>query len=150
VARKYRQSGYMESGRDDRQRRRQAPAKKKPLTPEEKAQLRGLRHATAREAAEVVRCPQCGTNVQAVGVMTAETTCPQCNASLHCCRACTHFDSAVRWECRVEITEHIADKLKANPCPLYNPRLVLDSTGKRVKTQDSNDPRSLFDNLFKR
>jgi hypothetical protein len=149
MTRKYRQRGYMESQRDEREHRK-PPLRKKPLTPEEKAQLRGLRHATAREAREVVRCPKCGTNVQTLGAIGPETTCPQCNAALHCCRACLHFDSSARWECRGEISERIPDKLKANTCALYTPRLVLDATGKRVETRASNDPKARFESLFKR
>ncbi len=149
MTRKYRQRGYMEDYRDDRQRRKPPPSKR-PLTPEEKARLRGLRHATEREAHEVVRCPNCGTNVQAFGAITPETTCPKCGAALHCCRACLHFDSSARWECRAEIAEHVPDKLKANACPLYEPRLVLDATGKRLQAKTADDPRARFEQLFKR
>jgi hypothetical protein len=139
----------MESDRDDRDRRK-TPPPKKPLTPEERAQLRGLRHATQREANEVVRCPTCGTNVQAMGAIAPDTFCPRCNAALHCCRACRQFDSAARWECRAQITERIPDKLKANLCALYAPRLVLDATGKRAEARATNDPKARFENLFKR
>lgn len=149
MSRKYRQRGYQESDRDDRDRRPKPTTRKKPLTPEEKAQRRGLRHATTREANEVVRCPDCGTNVQALGTITTDTTCPKCNTNLHCCRACRQFDSGAKWECRAEISERVADKLKANTCVLYEPRLVLDATGKRADARSANDPKSRFDSLFK-
>ena len=49
MSRKYRHQGYMDTDRrDDRNggERRKPPPRTKPLTPEEKAQLRGVRHAT--------------------------------------------------------------------------------------------------------
>lgn len=150
MSRKYRHRGYMDSDRDTEVRGKPPPKPKKPLTPEEKAQRRGLRHATQREANEVVRCPDCGTNVEAMGMITGETRCPRCSASLHCCRACRHFDPGARWECRAPIEEPVPAKTKSNDCALYEPRRVLDATGKRATSRASNDPKSAFENLFKR
>lgn len=143
---KYRQRGYKESERESEARPKAPP----PLSPEERAQQRSLRHAVAREANEVVRCHNCGRSVQAFGAITAETTCPNCAVPLHCCRACRQFDSGARWECRAEIPERLTDKGKGNDCAFYEARLVLDSTGKRSGTPSSNDPKSAFENLFKR
>jgi hypothetical protein len=148
--RKYGHKGYQDSSRDDRDRdRKRAPVT--PLTPEERAQQRALRHAVQREANEVLRCPNCGKNVAASGAVSTETRCPHCAAPLHACRACLHFDSSARWECRAPITAPVADKSKANTCASFAARLVLDATGKRTGTSGtSNDPKSQFANLFKR
>ena len=143
---KYRQRGYRDSERDEERRPKPPPQ----LTPEEKAQQRSLRHAVSREANEVVRCHNCGRNVHAFGAITSETACPNCNAPLHCCRACRHFDTGARWECRAEIPERVPDKGKTNSCTFFEARLVLDATGKRTATPASNDPKSAFENLFKR
>ena len=150
--RKYGHKGYQDSSRDDRDRdrdRKHAPVT--PLTPEERAQQRSLRHAVQREANEVLRCPKCGKNVAASGAVSTESRCPHCAAPLHACRACQHFDSSARWECRATITVHVADKSQANACSSFAARLVLDATGKRAGSSGaSNDPKSLFANLFKR
>lgn len=150
--RKYGHKGYQDSSRDDRDRdrdRKQKPVT--PLTPEERAQQRSLRHAVQREANEVLRCPNCGKNVPASGAVSVDTRCPHCGSPLHACRACRHFDSSARWECRAEITVHVTDKSKANDCPSFSARLVLDATGKRTgPAGGSNDPKSQFESLFKR
>jgi hypothetical protein len=148
--RKYGHKGYQDSSRDKEERgRKHAPVT--PLTPEERAQQRSLRHAVQREANEVLRCPNCGKNVAASGAIAADTRCPHCAAPLHACRACRHFDSSARWECRATIVAPVADKSKANDCPSFAARLVLDATGKRTGAAGgSNDPKSQFDNLFKR
>ena len=146
--RKYRQRGYMDS--DSESRDRPKPQLRNSLTTEERIQKRSLRHAIDREAREVLRCHNCGRAVEAVETIAAETQCPHCRAPLHCCRTCTHFDSAARWQCRAEIAEPVGDKNKANQCAEYQPRLVLDVTGRRTGTPKSNDPKSQFENLFKR
>jgi hypothetical protein len=145
---KYRQRGYRESDRDTRDRPKSPPAK--PLTPEERAQRRALKHAVDRQAAEVVRCPNCGRNVQQMGGISLDTRCPHCAAMLHACRACRHFDTGARWECRAPITERVADKAKANACSHFEARVVLDATGKRTNSPASNDPKAAFESLFKR
>lgn len=147
--RKYNHKGYQDSSRDDRDRKRTPPAAA--LTPEERAQQRSLRHAVAREANEVLRCPNCGRNVVASGTVSTDAACPHCAAPLHACRACRHFDTSARWECRASIASPVTDKSKANTCPSYAARLVLDATGKRTGSSGtSNDPKSQFENLFKR
>ena len=151
MERKYGHKGYQESSREDRNRDRKHGPPTTPLTPEEKAQQRSLRHAVQREANEVMRCPNCGKNVTASGAVSSETRCPHCGSSLHACRACQHFDSSARWGCRAPITAPVADKSKANTCASFAARLVLDTTGKRTGSSgSSNDPKSQFENLFKR
>jgi hypothetical protein len=149
MERKYRQQGYQDSSRSDRERKRTPPVT--PLTPEERAQQRALRHAVQREANEVLRCPNCGRDVIATGAVTADSRCPHCAAPLHACRACRHFDTSARWECRAPIPAAVPEKSKANDCALFAARLVLDATGKRTAAAGgSSDPKSMFENLFKR
>ena len=149
--RKYRQPGYMDSDRaDDRQQERKPPPPNN-LTPEERIQRRSLRHAIDRQANEVIRCHACGRTVPGLDAIRADTECPHCRAPLHCCRACRHFDSGARWQCRAPITAAVSEKSKANACPHLAPRLVLDSTGRRSDTpQGAGGPRQQFENLFKR
>lgn len=149
MSRKYRQQGYMDGDREEP--RKKAPPRG-PLSPEERARRRGLRHALDRDANAVLRCHVCGRSAQALDTVTPDTVCPHCSAPLHCCRTCAHFDSAARWECRTDPPERVADKGKANACPLYSPRLVLDATGKRTDgpKQRPDDARAAFDSLFKR
>jgi hypothetical protein len=147
---KYGHSGYRDSDREDREKQRKAPARDR-LTTEERIQQRSLRKATNREANEVVRCGTCGRNVDDAGTIVPTSACPHCRAALHCCRACNHFDSSARWQCRGPITQAVMDKGKGNQCRVYQPRTVLDVTGRRSPAKSkSNDPRAQFEDLFKR
>jgi len=163
---KYRHRGYRDTERDDRDRDRgsrppQAPASRPPqdrsaIAQGERAQQRSLRHAVERDAREVIRCPSCGRNVPTLA-MGAEMRCNSCGASLRACRTCRHFDTSARWECRISdrVPARIADKAAENTCPEFSAQLILDATGKRTapaggQGSRSNDPKSLFENLFKR
>jgi hypothetical protein len=149
MSRKYRHQGYMDAERKDRDAGTKQPPNRS-LTSEERIQRRSLRHAIDREAKEVIRCHVCGRGTQNFDVIAFDTHCPSCRAPLHCCRTCSHFDSAARRQCRAEITAAVGDKSKANECVLYSPLLVLDSTGKRDNTSHgSGGPREQFENLFK-
>jgi len=150
MSRKYRHQGYQDSDRDDRRGERKPPPRQQ-LTKEERIQRNSLRHATAREANEVIRCHQCGRTIHNFGTITVGATCPHCSAAIHCCRTCRGFDVAARWQCRADIKEQIGDKAKANSCQAYEPRVVLDTTGRRSDTpQGPSGPREQFENLFKR
>lgn len=148
MSRKYGHRGYQDSDREERNSPRQAPRQE--LGFEERIQRKSMRKATERQAKEVMRCHSCGRNVPDIGTIAQNSTCPHCNAAFRCCRACAHFDSSSRWECRTEITEQVANKTTANACPSYRPRLVLDFTGRRGSTHRPNDAKSAFDDLFKR
>jgi hypothetical protein len=153
VSLKYRQPGYQDSDRkrDDKPSPGRRPPQRE-LTSEERIHRRSLRHATAREANEVIRCHQCGRNVENFGSIERLTGCPHCNAPLHCCRTCREFDSSARWQCRAPIELAVSDKSKSNDCGNYSPRVVLDTTGKRSTpgSRTSADPKDQFDSLFKR
>ena len=148
MSRKYRHQGYQDSERREGRRRDKAPVRQD-LTTEEKLQRKSMRHAIDRDANAVVRCHHCGKDVLDFGTIIQSTGCPHCTAPLHCCRTCEQFDSAARWQCRADIPAAVTDKLKANDCADYKPRLVLDVTGRRTGRSKPGDARSQFDSLFK-
>ena len=158
---KYRHRGYRDTEREEQRDRSRPPAAPRtqadraPISVGERAQQRSLRHAVGRDAQQVIRCPSCGRNAPGAATVAIEAACPHCGASLHSCRSCRSFDPAVRWECRRadEVPARVTDKGAANGCPLHEPRLVLDSTGKRSAPPargGANDPKSQFESLFKR
>jgi len=155
---KYRHRGYRDGEyKDERSRPKSAPPPTRDVPDEQRFQIRSMRHAMERAANEVLRCQNCGRGIPEIGTLQAASTCPHCQAALHCCRNCRHFDSAARWQCRAPVTTQVTDKIGANACDKFEPRLVLDATGRRNvrPTSDNgsgagNDPRAQFENLFKR
>ena len=74
--------------------------------------------------------------------------CPHCQAAIHACRQCTHFEPGRRFECRQPIIERIGDKNARNECDAF----ALQVTVERDASPDSTRPSDIrrgFDNLFK-
>lgn len=136
--RKYRQRGYMDNdGRREEQSKPQ-PQQKPP-------EREGPRSPKMMAFGEKVRCAACGATVQAN--ISFETTCPKCNADLHTCRACVHFDPSARFECRKPITARIMNKGGRNTCELFSARTVVE---RETSSGKPTDARQAFANLFKK
>ncbi len=129
------------------------PHRRPPQQPDlgNREQVRRLRRAMDRDATEVVRCQQCGHQQIAEAAMIGpRSMCDKCGTALHSCRHCRHFDPKVLHQCRKPIEKSIGDKWAANSCGEFEPRLVLDATGKRAGGKGKQDAKQLFDSLFKK
>ena len=137
--RKYRQRGYQDHERDNERRPQQS---KPPSKPRERE---GPRSPKMMAFSEKVKCAACAAMVPAN--LGFESTCPKCNADLHTCRMCTHFDPGSRFECRKPLTARIVNKGGRNNCELFAARTVVErETGSGKPT----DARQAFANLFKK
>jgi hypothetical protein len=65
-------------------------------------------------------CAQCGAALDIVGNQVGRRdTCPSCEAELHACRQCRHFDPGVAKQCKEPFAEVPQDKEGANFCELF-------------------------------
>jgi hypothetical protein len=91
--------------------------------------------------------------------------CPKCNAALHCCKQCAHFEPSTRFQCLKPVPVRIAMKDQANECQLFNPRVtVARDSAHGAQTgapaggpaaqlpvpRNATDARAAFDNLFRK
>ncbi len=85
--------------------------------------------------------------------------CPKCNAPLHCCKQCAHFEPSTRFQCLKPIPVRIVAKDQANTCELFKPRVTVardaTATGQSAapviaEPRSPSDARAAFDNLFKK
>lgn len=137
--RKYRQRGYQDSdsGRGDRRRRDRGPRPQR-----EGPRGRGM----GAPRVSVFRCADCGRRVSAAGGVEMDKVCPHCEADLHTCVNCQHFDPSARWQCRQEIPKPVAGKRKRNDCELFAPKTVMEFEENAARTPD--EARAAFDDLF--
>ena len=109
------------------------------------------------------RCANCGA-VLAPG-FDATSTCPKCNAELHCCKQCRFFDSGAQFECTQPIPERITPKDGKNNCKFYEFRTTIEKDTAPTSYQQPAqiaaaapepvpgrplDARQAFENLFKK
>ena len=135
---KYRQRGYKDDDRDS-PRGRSGPRPPRPQ--KEGPRGRGLGAPTAT----VFRCAVCGGQVQVEGQVAFDQDCPHCEADLHTCTHCQHFDPSARFECRLDIPQPIRSKAKANTCELFEPKAAQEFA---KETRSTKDAKSEFDALF--
>jgi hypothetical protein len=140
--RKYRQRGYMDSGRDRPER---TPGQRPGPRPENY----GPRTPNLPGAHTVVRCAGCGTILPAD--FDPAGRCPRCGFELHSCKQCVHFETSARFECTQPIPERIARKDTANTCTFFAPRVTVErQTSPGFSRATPDDPRRAFENLFKK
>src|SRR5450631_2648655 len=158
--RKYRQNGYMDSGesknfRDDRS---------KPQGPRPPLDVTGPRLPRLVQHVAASRCFNCATTMPPETDMAGN--CPKCNAELHCCKQCSHFEPSTRFQCLKPIPMRIPLKDKANDCTLFSPRLTVardapaggappsfrdrQPVAMQEPPRSSSEARSAFDRLFKK
>ena len=110
--RRYAQRGYQEG--------EQRPARSSQgFSPE------GRRVPVITAYKETVRCAECGQDLSTAYDIQMDSLCPKCNADLHTCRNCRHFDSAARFQCSQTIKERIGKKAAANRCLLFIGRTIV-------------------------
>ena len=133
--RKYRQRGYMESGHE--------PQSAKPHS--QPRDREGPRSPRMMPFGETVKCAACGAKTPTN--INVDSSCAKCNADLHTCRQCTHFDPGSRFECRKPITARVVNKNAQNACELFAPRIVVE---RETSSGTPTDARQAFAKLFKK
>jgi|JI10StandDraft_1071094.scaffolds.fasta_scaffold203020_2 hypothetical protein len=150
--RKYKQSGYQDSGSSSRDASRQQGerpagtprAANGPRDPRDAPRGRGLGAPTA----SAFRCASCG-ELQSVGAAAGlAARCTACGADLHTCTHCTHFDPGAPAQCRQPQVVLVMKKSKANDCALFEPRERQEFAAEKPAPA-AKDPRAAFDALFK-
>jgi hypothetical protein len=151
--RKYRTPGYMDSDRPEKSRG-DYPRERGPRLP---IDVTGPRLPRLVQAMTASRCYSCSTTL-ANGI-DFNGTCPKCNAELHCCKQCAHFEPSTRFQCLKPIPVRIPAKDKANDCTLFKARVTVARDGTAAAAASSapveaprspSDARSAFDRLFKK
>ena len=144
---KYRQRGYMDSDREsERGKSQSGPRYGSESKPQLKPQDReGPRSPRMMAFGEASKCTACGAKTPAN--INLDSSCPKCNADLHSCRQCTHFDPGARLECNKLIPARIVNKHARNVCELFATRIVVE---RETSSGPPTSARDAFAKLFKK
>jgi hypothetical protein len=166
--RKYRQNGYHDSSRDSsahtesriESRRDERP---RPTGPRPPLDITGPRLPRLVQSVTASRCFSCSATLSPGADFPAN--CPKCNAALHCCKQCSHFEPSTRFQCLKPVPVRIPVKDQANACELFRPRLTVardavhgpapspaanGSAANVPVPRSASDARAAFDNLFRK
>lgn len=160
--RKYRQHGYMDADRESRDRRFGNGDRPKPSGPRPPIDITGPRLPRLLQNVVAARCYNCSTALPSD--LDWKGKCPKCQADLHCCKQCAHFEPSTRFQCLKPVPVRIAVKDQANECELFSPRVTVARDAAPSNNHNNNhhpnqavqaprnpsDARAAFDNLFKK
>jgi predicted RNA-binding Zn-ribbon protein involved in translation (DUF1610 family) len=139
--RKYRQRGYMDSGRGEAGRKRDEA--RRPPSP-----TFGPKAPQMPPSRTVSRCAACGA-ILSVAAVAPSDVCHKCGAALHACTQCAHFDPGSRFQCSKPVPEAIKDKAARNDCGLFELRTSVERDASSG-APDAAGARAGFDSLFKK
>ena len=85
-------------------------------------------------------CWSCGAALSGIPLpLGRREQCPRCNASLHACRQCFHFDPVANKACREPVADEVTDKEGGNFCDYFQPHFGLerqaDSEAERARAR---------------
>ena len=67
-------------------------------------------------------CLRCGASLSSLSLpLSRRDQCPECDADLHVCKMCLHFDKTVPRQCREDGAEDVTDKDRPNFCDWFKP-----------------------------
>jgi hypothetical protein len=119
MVRKYRQSGYMDSDRDNKPGSYPRP---------EKSEFR-VSGRVETKFNLVTRCNNCAAEIQVTGQIQSTDRCRVCGDDLHSCRNCLNFDPSARSECVKPIQARVSTKNKNNLCTFFEARVLIEKQG---------------------
>jgi predicted RNA-binding Zn-ribbon protein involved in translation (DUF1610 family) len=148
---KYRQHGYQDRDRKEKDHDRAAQKSREalggaPTTPKKDLTF-GPRPVNLPGTRAVSRCTQCGTVLQGIA---ATGKCPKCGFELHSCKQCTYFDPGSRFECMQPVAVRIAKMDERNDCEFYEIRVTREKETSTPASLKPASARAAFDNLFKK
>jgi len=92
-------------------------------------------------------CFRCKTPNEIQERVGRRDTCTKCDADLHCCLDCRHYNPSAHNQCNEPQAEWVRDKDRANYCDYFEPRRGAGGGEASSRTQDA---RTQFEDLFKK
>ena len=145
--RKYRQRGYQDEPREPRERKPEqqkkeyAPRGQPPIAPKTFS-TPGFR--------DVVKCARCGNELTLATAWSPTGQCSRCQADLHSCAQCAHFDAGAPFECHKPIAARVSPKDARNECTHFEPRTTVERETKSApQASGESSAKKAFDDLFK-
>ncbi len=89
-------------------------------------------------------CFGCGATLRIDGPVGRRLTCPHCDADLHACVNCRHYDESAAHACREPHADHVVEKEASNACDLFQ----LGDGAARRRTGSKAAARNALGALF--
>ncbi len=145
--RKYRQRGYQDEPREPRGERPAQP--KKEYAPRGQPPI-APKTFSMPDFRDVVKCARCGNELTVAIAWSTSGQCSRCQADLHSCAQCAHFDTGALFECQKPVPARVSPKDARNECPFFEPRTTVERETKSTpQPSGESSAKKAFDDLFK-
>lgn len=85
-------------------------------------------------------CLRCGASLSSLSLpLSRRDQCPECDADLHVCKMCVHFDKTVPRQCREDGAEDVTDKDRPNFCDWFKPSASAFDQGAKSEADAAKD-----------
>jgi hypothetical protein len=93
-------------------------------------------------------CAKCRNPYEVKDRIGRKDTCPKCDADLHTCLNCRHYNPRAHNECNETQAEWVREKDRSNFCDYFEPSRGAGAGPPSTARQ--NDARARFEDLFKK
>ena len=95
-----------------------------------------------------IACYRCGESLTALSLpLSMRDQCPECNADMHVCKMCRHYDPRVTRQCREDGADDVKDKERPSFCDWFIPsENAFDPERKSAADTAKSALDALFDN----
>lgn len=91
-------------------------------------------------------CHLCRNELKIEGYVSRSDECEHCGSDVHSCLNCSNYDPHAHNKCREPQAEWVTDREKGNFCDFFIPNKLSSGPSRGP----APDPRTAFDNLFKK
>ncbi len=92
-------------------------------------------------------CYRCGESLAALSLpLSRRDQCPGCDADIHVCKMCRHFDANATRQCREDGAEDVKEKERPNFCDWFVPS---ENAFDPNRKSDADTAKSALDDLFR-
>ena len=92
-----------------------------------------------------LQCWKCGASLAGVPLpLGRREVCPSCQAELHVCRMCRHYDARRAGQCRELAADEVKNKTRANFCDWFQPKAAAFIADTSSGTSRGNPLDELF------
>lgn len=92
-------------------------------------------------------CYNCGFDIKLKGKPWRQSTCPECDAYLHCCLNCRFYDDNAHNDCREPQAKWVRDKEMGNFCDYFEANVETRQSNSNSRRDDA---RNKLEELFRK
>ncbi len=93
-------------------------------------------------------CYNCGSELIITGIIGRDAECPNCGASVRCCKNCQWYEPGAHYDCHETVDEPVQDKERPTFCDFFRLNTKAACTDRSSQATKVQNARDAFNALF--